>query len=134
MSTEATNHCPERKPDRDRLFPTAQVEPDGSAGEILPAGRPRVQRPDRHQVSIQMLALDALLPEDHQARLVWQYVDGLDMTPLYARIRAVEGRAGRNPIDPKILMALWLHATLNAAGSARQMAQLCEDHAAEYRK
>jgi len=89
-----------------------------------------MQRPDRHQVAIRMLALDGLLPEDHQARLVWQYVDGLDMTALYDLIRAVEGRAGRNPIDPKILMALWLYATLDGMGSARQLAQLCEDHVA----
>jgi len=130
MSTEAGNHPTERKPGAETLFRLGEVEPAGSDTEIPLVGRPRVQRPDRQQVAIQMLALDALLPEDHQARLVWQYVDGLDMTPLYDLIRAVEGRAGRNPIDPKILMALWLHATLNAVGSARQLAQLCEDHAA----
>jgi len=77
-----------------------------------------------------MLALEDLLPEEHQARLVWQYVAGLDMRPLYALIRAVEGRAGRNPIDPKILMTLWLYATLSGVGSARQLAQLCEAHVA----
>ena len=89
-----------------------------------------MQRADRHQVAIRLLPLDGLLPEDHQARLVWQYVDGLDMAPLYDLIRAVEGRAGRNPIDPKILMGLWLYATLDGVGSARQLAQLCEDHVA----
>lgn len=107
-----------------------QVEAAGSATEVPPGGRPRMQRPDRHQMAMRMLALDGLLPEDHQARLVWQYVDGLDMRPLYDLIRAVEGRAGRNPIDPKILMALWLYATLDGVGSARQLAQLCEDHVA----
>jgi transposase len=130
MSTEAMNHPTERKPDDETLFHLPEVELAGSDSEIPLAGRPRMQRPDRHQVAIRMLALDALLGEDHQARLVWQYVDGLDMTPLYDLIRAVEGRAGRNPIDPKILMALWLQATLNAVGSARQLAQLCEDHVA----
>jgi len=89
-----------------------------------------MQRPDRHQMAIRMLALDGLLPEDHQARLVWQYVDGLDMRPLYDLIRAVEGHAGRTPIDPKILMALWLYATLDGVGSARQLAHLCEEHVA----
>jgi len=89
-----------------------------------------MQRPDRQQVAMRMLALEDLLPEEHQARLVWQYVAGLDMRPLYALIRAVEGRAGRNPIDPKILMTLWLYATLSGVGSARQLAQLCEAHVA----
>ena len=72
--------------------------------------------------------MDQLLPEDHQARLVWEYVEGLDLTPLYERIRAVEGWAGRTPADPKILMTLWLYATLDGVGSARELARLCEHH------
>ena len=130
MSTEAMNLPTERTPEPETLFALPEVEPPDSEVEVPLAGRPRMQRADRRQMAIRMLALDALVPEDHQARLVWQYVDGLDMTPLYNMIRAVEGRAGRNPIDPKILMALWLQATLNAVGSARQLAQLCEDHVA----
>ena len=130
MSTEAMNDSSERKPDQERLFAMPQVEPADSVTEAPPGGRPRMQRPDRHQMAIRMLALDGLLPEDHQARLVWQYVDGLDMRPLYDLIRAVEGHAGRTPIDPKILMALWLYATLDGVGSARQLAHLCEEHVA----
>jgi transposase len=89
-----------------------------------------MQRPDRYQMRMQVQSLDALLPEDHRARLVWEYVEGLDMTPLYQQIRAVEGRAGRDPIDPRILLALWLYATLDGVGSAREVDRLCEDHVA----
>jgi len=67
-------------------------------------------------------SLDSLLAEDHQARVVWEYVEGLDLTCLYDSIRAVEGRAGRDPIDPRILMALWLQATLDGVGAARERA------------
>ena len=49
---------------------------------------------------------------------------------MYDRIKAVEGRPGRAPIDPKILMALWLYATVEGVGSARQLDGLCRDHAA----
>ena len=93
-------------------------------------GRARVQSAERQQVVMQMASLDSLLVEDHRARLVWEYVRGLDLTALYARIRAVEGRAGREAIDPRILMALWLYATLDGVGSARQVDRLCEDHVA----
>jgi transposase len=75
-------------------------------------------------------ALDAALPEDHPARIVWEYVESIDFGPLYERVKAVEGRAGRRPIDPRILMALWLYATLNGVGSARQIERLCETDAA----
>jgi len=89
-----------------------------------------VQRVNRHQMEMRTVALDALLPEDHQARLVWEYVEGVDLVPLYEPIRAVEGRAGRDAIDPKILLALWLYATLDGVGSARQLDRLCSDHVA----
>jgi len=104
----------------------APPEPAPPAG----SGTPRVQRPNRRQVRMQMAPLDALLAEDHQARVVWEYVEGLDLTCLYEAIRAVEGRPGRDPIDPRILMALWLYATLDGVGAARQVDRLCQDHAA----
>jgi transposase len=75
-------------------------------------------------------SLDAMLAEDHQARVVWEYVEGLDLTCLYDSIRAVEGHAGRDPIDPRILMALWLYATLDGVGAARELDRLCEAHVA----
>jgi transposase len=52
----------------------------------------------------------------------------MDLSPLYEAIRSVEGRAGRPPIDPAILMALWLYATIDGVGSARALGRLCEEH------
>lgn len=127
MDTDDTQDATERKPDSDTLFALPPVE--DVEGPPRP-GRARVQRADRHQMAMRTLALDALLPEEHQARVVWEYVEGLDLAPLYGSIRAVEGHAGRDPIDPKILMALWLYATLDGVGSARQLDRLCGDHAA----
>ena len=127
VRTEAADSSSERKPEAKTLFPIAESKgPERSA----PAGRPRVQRADRHQVAMRTVALDGLLREDHQARLVWEYVEGLDLASLYEPIRAVEGHAGRDAIDPKILMALWLYATLDGVGSARQLDRLCGDHVA----
>jgi transposase len=55
-------------------------------------------------------------------------VERLDLSALYAEIGSVEGRAGRAAIDPKILMALWLYATVDAVGSAREIERLTETH------
>ena len=93
-----------------------------------PRGRPRLQRPERDQVELRPTHLDGLLPPDHRARLVWDFVEALDLSPLHARIRAVEGHPGRPPIDPAILVSLWLYATLEGVGSARALARLCEEH------
>ena len=85
---------------------------------------------NRQQVVFRAGPLDALIPQDHPARIVWDYVEGLDLAPLYDRIKAVERGPGRTPIDPKILMALWLYATVEAVGSARRLDELCREHAA----
>src|SRR2546425_9126636 len=89
---------------------------------------PRVQRPNREQLELRSVDLDGLLPPDHRARLVWEFVEGLDLAPLYAAIRAVEGGAGRPAIDPAILTALWLYATLEAVGSARALDRVWDPH------
>ena len=64
----------------------------------------------------------------HRHRLVWAFVEGLDLEPFYAAIKAVEGHAGHPPADPRMLMALWLNATIDGIGSARHLARLCEEH------
>lgn len=109
------------------LFPelAEQAAPARALG-----GRPRLRRPERGQVELQMLSLDDLLPPDHRVRLVWSFAEGLELAPLYAAIKAVEGHAGHPPADPRMLMALWLNATIDGVGSARQVARLCEEHLA----
>ncbi|MCA9032336.1 MAG: IS5/IS1182 family transposase, partial [Planctomycetaceae bacterium] len=67
----------------------------------------RYQRAERRQIEWRPLSLDQLLPEDHTARLIWAYVEALDLKELYKKIQAHEHGPGRNPIDPKILLALW---------------------------
>ena len=90
-------------------------------------GEARFQRAQRRQIMMQMLSLDQMLAEDHTVRLVWAYVDALDLTELYVKIRAVAGGAGRDPIDPQILLSLWLMATIDGISSARRLDRLCEE-------
>ena len=93
-------------------------------------GKPRLRCANRQQVTYRAAALDDLLADDHPARLIWQYVDGLDFGPIHEQIRSIEGHAGRSTADPKILLALWLYATFEGVGSARQLNKLCTMHAA----
>ena len=89
---------------------------------------PRVLRPNRAQRELRPTDLESLLPPDHRARSVWDFVCGLDLSPWYEAIRAVEGEAGRPAIDPAILLSLWIYATTEGVGSARAVARLCEQH------
>jgi len=104
--------------------------PEQAAPSRDQGGRPRLRRAERSQTELRATSLDELISEDHPARLVWRFVEGLDLSDLYARIKAVEGRAGHPPADPRVLVALWLFATIDGVGSARRLAELCVSHAA----
>jgi transposase len=60
------------------------------------------------------------------------FVESLDLSPLYSAIRAREGEAGRPPSDPAVVLALWLYATIEGVGSARQLERLAQ-HDPAYR-
>jgi transposase len=103
---------------------------EASAAHETSAGKPRLRVPQRGQVEMQCSALDELLEPDHRARLVWAAVSRLSLEGWLAEIRAVEGHVGRDATDPRLLVALWVYATLDAVGSARELARLCTTQAA----
>lgn len=86
----------------------------------------RVQRPERTQIEWRSAALDQLIPRDHRVRSVWHYVESLDVAALYQGIQSVEGGVGRDAVDPKILLALWMFATIEGVSSAREVARRTE--------
>ena len=94
-----------------------RAEPDRTAP-------PRLSVPDRQQL-LSAMTIDELLEPDHPARAVWAYVQELDLTLLLDRIRARGSVAGRPAIDPRLLVSLWLYATLAGFTSARELADLC---------
>jgi transposase len=74
--------------------------------------------------------LESQLPDDHMARIVWTFVETLDVSPLEAGIKSREGTPGRPTPDRRLYLALWLYATLEGVGSARELDRLCGDHTA----
>jgi transposase len=88
----------------------------------------RLRRPNRQQVSPVPLYLDALLPEDHLARLIWAAVERLDLAAFTAGLKVVEGGPGRAAADPAVLVALWIYATSQGETRAREVARLCVTH------
>jgi transposase len=111
--------------------PPSAVGPKGSQATPLAqpdrSAPPRLRVPDRQQL-LSSLTIDELLEADHPARSVWAYVEGLDLSPFYDRIRARGSLPGRPAIDPQLLVALWLYATLSGFTSAREIDDLCSRH------
>jgi transposase len=89
---------------------------------------PRLRQPERRQVALRAVSLEELVAEDHRVRQVWAFALRLDLAALYGAIKAVEGRPGHPPADPRLLVALWLQATVEGVGSARALARLCAEH------
>jgi transposase len=93
-----------------------------------PKGAPRMREPVRDQIELRACDLDSLIPDDHPARVIWAYVERLDLSELEAEIKAREDTPGRPPPSPRVVLALWLFATSQGVASARELARLCEVH------
>jgi transposase len=87
--------------------------------------KPRVQAINRQQMVLRPMAVEQLIPEDHPARAIWQLVGQRDLGRFYAEIKAVEGKAGREPVDPQLLISLWIYAYSEKMSSAREIERRC---------
>ena len=116
-----------------RLFGEARGEGGSPAGEAarrerLQSLRPRLVKVNRAQLELRPVDLDRIIGPDHPARLLWQAVERLDLSKFYEPIKARESEPGRTPTDPKVFVALWLYATSDGVGSARELETLCSEH------
>lgn len=96
-----------------------------SSGEI------RFKRANRRQIEMVTLSLEQRIDVDHPVRAVWSFVEQLDLSQLYGTIKAFKGTAGAAPIDPRILFALWIYATLRGISSGRRINELCDPQLGE---
>jgi transposase len=110
-----------------QLVHAAAIDGDATAPD---AAIPRLRVPHRDQIEMHWASLDELLEADHRARVVWTAVGRLDLSRWLGEIKAVEGHVGRDATDPRLLVALWVYATIDGVGSAREVARLCDKHLA----
>lgn len=94
--------------------------------------KPRLREAERRQVTLQAMDFEALVGAEHPVRGVWAMVEALDLSEFYAEVAARGSKPGAPATDPKILLALWMYATVEGIGSARLLAKLC-DRDAPYR-
>jgi len=105
--------------------------PQPQCAKPTPPTRPeeaRVLRPIRSQLEWAPRSLESMLLQDHPARAIWAVLERLDLAAFYASIKAVLGHPGHPTTDPQVLLALWLYATAEGIGSARQLDRLCDEH------
>jgi transposase len=108
------------------------VDPAASGPGHEPARRPapRLNRPERLQGEMRCESLDQRLEPDHPVRLLWRFVEGLDLSELLVNAKAVQGVAGRNRSDVRVPFALLLWAAIDGQSSAREIERLSQAHRA----
>jgi transposase len=111
----------------DELFDDLASQARAAACPVV-QGRPRMREPVRDQIELRAVDIDSLIGSDHRARIIWGYVERLDLRELEDAIKARAGTPGGPAIAPGLLLALWLYATSEGVGSARALARLIEQH------
>ena len=111
----------------DKLFGDLP-EQSSPRAEAMPRGAPRLREPMRDQVELRAVDIDSLIGQDHPARVIWSYVEGLNLSELEDRVKARENSPGHPAPSPRLLLALWLYATSDGVGSARALDRLCDSH------
>ena len=90
----------------------------------------RLRQANREDVISVPACLRDLLPPEHLACRVWEMVEQLDSSEFYSDVAVEEGTPGAPATDPKILVAVWIYATMQGESSARRVATLCVEHLA----
>jgi transposase len=81
---------------------------------------------DRNQMLLRPVNVEKLIEEDHPARSLWELVGSLNLALSHQAVGAVEGRAGRPAVNPRLLISLWLYGYSKGISSAREISRQCE--------
>ena len=107
---------------REVLFPDENPRPS------LRPPVPYIRRPQRDEARQHVAALDDLVPLEHPVRAVWTLAAALD---LQDELKPGETTvASPAHVEPALMVALWLWATVEGVGSARQLEKLCIENLA----
>jgi transposase len=88
----------------------------------------RIARAVRDRIELVPQSLDDRVAADHPARAIWALLERLELGAFSTTIRAAVDGPGRPASDPRVLLGLWMLATVEGIGSARRLARLTEEH------
>lgn len=90
-------------------------------------GKHRLVKPvNRQQMSWRAVDVERLIDSDHRARVIWELVGQLDLTPFYEGIESTKEEGGRPAYHPQLLISLWVYAQTLGIGSAREIERRCQ--------
>src|SRR5258708_40257255 len=81
---------------------------------------------DRSQMLLRTVDVERLVEEGHPARLIWEAVGKLDLSPFYETILSRKEVGGRPGYLPRLLISVWAYAYSRGIGAARVVSRRCE--------
>ena len=90
----------------------------------------KLRVPHRDQMEMRVESLESMLTPDHPARAIWEFTGQLDLSPWTSKIASKQGAAGAPALHPRVLVSLWMMATIDGVTSARELSELTESHTA----
>lgn len=91
-----------------------------------PKGQPKLRTVDRQQTTMVTIYVEDLIPADHKARAIWQFVESMDLSRFSEAFRTSQGCAGRPAWDPRLLVSVWVYAYSEGISSAREIERLMQ--------
>ena len=80
-----------------------------------------LQAVNRKQMVFRTVDVERLVEEDHPARLIWDAVGKLDLSPFFEAIKSRKIVGGRPSHHPQLLISVWAYAHSRGIGSAREI-------------
>lgn len=88
--------------------------------------KPRLRPIQRNQMILHPIEVERLIPEDHEARAIWEITGSLDLSCYYDNVDSIEGGAGAPAFDPRLLVSLWIYSYSKGINSSHEIARLSE--------
>ena len=82
---------------------------------------------NRKQYFMETANLEDMVSKDNPVRAIWAFVEQLDLTSYYNRIKSRVDEAGSPAYNPKLLLAMWIYAYSQGISSAREVERLSRD-------
>lgn len=99
---------------------------EGAKREVAPELKRRFEYINRAQTVLSTIDVEGLIPQEHPARAIWEFLGRLNLSGFSAEVQAYEGERGRAALDPRLLVSLWVYSYSRGIASAREIERLCE--------
>ncbi len=82
---------------------------------------------ERKQYFMETTNLEDMVAEDDVVRAIWAFVERLDLSAYYNKIKSKINQAGSPAHNPKVLLAIWIYAYSQGISSAREVEKLSQE-------